>query len=84
MSESQSEETADELLPELTTFTVKTEKIIELDFSPSEIQAMMEKVDAETPEEAVSSVVFQREQRSVEPQEKLLSMEITTDGPSDD
>jgi hypothetical protein len=84
MSESQSEETAEELLPDLETFTVRTETVIELDFTESEVQAMMQQTDTETPEEAVSQMMFQREQSAVKPQEKLLSMEITTDGPSDD
>jgi hypothetical protein len=68
----------------MTTFVVDSSKKFEIDLSEEAVNGLMEDTDADSPESALAELMGQQVTNSVEPSQKLLEVNVTVDGPSDD
>lgn len=66
------------------TFTITTVRKFEIDFSGNELQTMMAQTEEETPEDALTSILHQREIGYVNPEEKLIGVDINIDESSNE
>lgn len=78
------EVTAEELMPEMTSYEITATRAFEIDFAEQQIQGMMQRTGADTPEEAIEKVFLQQETQHVEPEQKLLGADVQVNGPSHD
>jgi hypothetical protein len=81
------ENTTEELeaqTPESKTFTITATRQYEVDFTDEEILNIIANSGKEDVTDALEEITANREQRAVEPTEKLLGVDVNVDGPSDD
>jgi len=70
--------------PEMTSYEIDARRKFEMDFSEQQIQGMMARTDADTAEEAIEEALLQQETQHVEPEQKLIGLNVQANGPSDD
>lgn len=70
--------------PETDSFEITTVKSVEVDFTEEEIQNLCEQLDADSAEGAIERLYANRSIDGVEPEEKLLTIQVEANGPSDD
>lgn len=71
-------------MPEMTSFTVRATRAFEVDFSEEQLNQLRLRTGADTVEEAIEEMFVQRETQHIEPEQKLLGVDVQADGPSDD
>jgi len=70
--------------PEMNSFEITSTRHFEVDFSDGQIAQLLEQTGAETPENALAQITGENERNKIAPEEKLLGVDVTVDGPSDD
>jgi hypothetical protein len=83
MTDTPTDEPVEEM-PDMTSFEVTATRAFEMDFSERQLQGMMQRTEADTPEEAIEEVFVQQEVQHVEPEQKLLGADVQVNGPSND
>lgn len=70
--------------PEMTSYEISTSRVFEMDFSEKQIQGLMQRTGATDPETAIEEMLLQQETQHIEPEQKLLGVDVQANGPSDD
>jgi hypothetical protein len=70
--------------PEIRTFQITTVQTVEVDFTERQLQLMKKQNDCDTDAEAIKSVFFERVTRQVEPEQKLMRLDVDVNEPSDE
>ena len=70
--------------PEMTSYEIDARRKFEMDFSEQQIQGMMQRTGADSAEEAIEQALLQQETQHVEPEQKLIGVNVEANGPSDD
>lgn len=80
MTNNQTEaQTEEQEAPALQTFTIETTKTIEVDFAERQLQSIIEQTDSDTAGEAIETIFFQRASQQVEPEQKLVGLNVNAD-----
>lgn len=78
------EEQSEQQMPERGSYKITATRVFEMDFSERHLQNLMQQAEVDTPEEAIEQVFLQQEIQNIEPEQKLIGVEVKADGPSDD
>jgi hypothetical protein len=70
--------------PEVQTFEVTTVRAVEVDFTERQLKTMKKQTDSETAKEAIETIFLQRSTQQVEPQQKLIHLNVDINEPSDE
>ena len=77
------EEEATELIengqPEIESYTITVTRAFEVDITDRQLQRIVQQTGADFPEEALEQVNFQRERQNVDPEQKLLGVDVNVE-----
>lgn len=76
------EEAETEAVQTMNSYEITAMRLFEMDFSDQLLQSFMDQVGADDPEEALEQVLLQKEMDHIQPEQKLLNVEVRADGPS--
>jgi len=62
--------------PEKSTYTIRATRVFEMDFTHSQLDAMVERTDADGVGQAVERAFLDREVEFIEPEQKLLGADV--------
>lgn len=69
---------------EMDSYEITATRRFEIDLSGQQVAGMMQQTGADNPEQAIEQVLLGRERQQVEPEEKLIGVQVQADEPSDD
>jgi hypothetical protein len=75
-------ESADFDTPEMKNYVVTTTRKFEVDFSEEQVKMMMQETGTETAEDAIQQALFQQEVQHIQPEQKLLGIDVNANEPS--
>lgn len=79
LEEEKTEEENEPQRPSLRTFRVTTLREVEIDFSDRQLEALTQQTGADSAEEAIEQIFFQRATQTVEPEQKLTQLDTNAD-----
>jgi hypothetical protein len=82
--DTQTEAQPEQQMPEMTSYQIRATRVFEQDFAEQQVEGLMQQTGADSPEEAIEQILLQQETDHIEPDQKLLGVDVQADGPSDD
>jgi hypothetical protein len=82
--EVEAEAQPEQQMPDMTSYEIRATRAFEQDFADQQVEGLMQQTGADSPEEAIEQMLVQQETQHIEPEQKLLGVDVQADGPSDD